>query len=230
MGEPRGAIIDLWATAEAADRHPDLLDAATRASVRIKQVTPEVLAELSDTVATQGILAVAETLDVPLTSAITKDSKLIVVLSQVRDPGNAGTVLRVADAAGADAVVYTSSSVDVYNPKTVRATAGSIFHVPVVTGVGLAEVTEIARSRGIQVLAADNHPPVHDLHAPWDSGLDLTAPTAWVFGNEAWGLPEVDRALTDAAVAIPIYGQAESLNLATAASVCLYESARNVRL
>lgn len=227
---PAGAVLDVWSTAEAADRHLDLLDAAKAAGVRVRQATAEVLATLTDTIASQGVVAVVERLDVPLTDVITRDARLIVVLSQVRDPGNAGTVLRVADAAGADAVVVTSSSVDLYNPKTVRATAGSLFHVPVVTGVGLPEVTELARARGLQVLAADAHPPAHDLHVPWDTGLDMSRPTAWVFGNEAWGLPEADRAECDAAVAIPLYGRAESLNLASAASICIYESARTIHL
>lgn len=227
---PAGAILDVWATAEAADRNDDLLDAASSAGVRLRQATAEVLSTLTDTVASQGVVAVVERLDVPLTDVVTRDARLIVVLSQVRDPGNAGTVLRVADAAGADAVVVTSSSVDPYNPKTVRSTAGSLFHVPVVTGVGLPEVAELARARGLQVLAADAHPPAHDLHVPWDTGLDMSQPTAWVFGNEAWGLPEADRAQCDAAVAIPLYGRAESLNLASAASICIYESARTIHL
>lgn len=227
---PDGGIIDIWATAEAAERHPDVIDLARGAGLRVRQAAAEALAGLTDTVASQGIVAVAERLDVPLADVLTRESKLVVVLSQVRDPGNAGTVLRVADAAGADAVVVTSSSVDVFNPKTVRSTAGSLFHVPVVTGVGLPEVTELARARGMQVLAADAHPPAHDLHVPWDTGLDLSRPTAWVFGNEAWGLPAADREQADAAVAIPIYGAAESLNLATAASICIYESAKSVRL
>lgn len=224
---PAGAVLDVWATAEAAQRHPDLLEIAAAARVRIRQVIPEVLAQLTDTVASQEIVAVVEHLDVPLAQVVDREARLLVVLSQVRDPGNAGTALRVADAAGADAVIVTSSSVDVYNPKTVRSTAGSLFHIPVVTGVGLPEVAELARARGLQVLAADAHPPAHDLHVPWDTGLDLSARTAWVFGNEAWGLPEADRAVCDAAVAIPLYGKAESLNLATAASICIYESARN---
>lgn len=223
----RGAVLDVWATSEAADRHPGLLALAAEARVRIRQATPEVVAHLTDTVASQGIVAVVEHLDVPLTDAVHAGTRLLVVLSQVRDPGNAGTVLRVADAAGADAVVLTSSSVDVYNPKTVRATAGSLFHLPVVTGVGLPEVAELARARGLQVLAADAHPPAHDLHEPWETGLDLAARTTWVFGNEAWGLPQADRDQCDGAVAIPLYGRAESLNLASAASICIYESARS---
>ncbi|GAA2102952.1 RNA methyltransferase [Brevibacterium salitolerans] len=227
---PAGAVLDVWATPEAAERHPDVVEAARGAGLRVRQATAEALAGLTDTVASQGILAVVEQLDVELADVLTRQARLVVVLSQVRDPGNAGTVLRVADAAGADAVVVTSSSVDVYNPKTVRSTAGSLFHVPVVTNVGLPEVAELARARGLQVLAADAHPPAHDLHVPWDTGLDLTRPTAWVFGNEAWGLPEADRAQCDSAVAVPLYGRAESLNLATAASICIYESAKHVRL
>ncbi|MYM19469.1 RNA methyltransferase [Brevibacterium sp. 5221] len=227
-GRPAGALVDLWATAHAARRHPELLAAAAAGGVRIRQAEPEALAGVADTVASQGLVGVCEHLDVELSDVLTRDARLVVVLSQVRDPGNLGTVLRVADAAGADAVVCTSSSVDVYNPKAVRATAGSLFHVPVVTGVGLPEVVELGRARGLQVLAADGHPPAHDLHVPWESGLDLTRRTMWVFGNEAWGLPEADRALADAAVAVPIYGRAESLNLATAASVCIYESARSL--
>ncbi|GAA4285030.1 RNA methyltransferase [Brevibacterium daeguense] len=223
-------LVDLFATAAAADRHPDILELAERAGTPVRQIDPALLAQIADTEASQGLLAVCEFLDVDLSSAISSGSRLVVVLSQVRDPGNAGTVLRVADAAGADAVVYTGSSVDVYNPRTVRATAGSLFHLPVVTGADLAEVTERGRASGMQVLAADAHPPVHDLHSPWATGLDLTRPTMWVFGNEAWGLPEADRQLCDAAVAIPIYGRAESLNLATAAGICIYETARNVRL
>ena len=224
---PTGAILDVWATSEAAERHPDILEHAKAANIPIREATSAALAELTDTVTSQDIVAIVEHIDTELPQAITKDSKLVVVLSQVRDPGNAGTVLRVADAAGADSVIFTNSSVDVYNPKTVRATAGSLFHLPVVTGVGLPEVVELARARWLQVLAADAHPPAHDLHVPWDTGLDLSQPTTWVFGNEAWGLPEKDRKQADSAVAIPLYGQAESLNLATAAAVCLYESARN---
>lgn len=225
-----GAVLDVWSTVEAAERNPDILEAASAAGIRIKQTAPEALETAADTVNSQGMIAVVEQLDVELTSVVNKDAKLIVVLSQVRDPGNAGTVLRTADAAGADGVIITSSSVDIYNPKAVRSTAGSLFHLPVVTGVGLPEVTELARARGLQVLAADGHPPAHDLHVPWDTGLDLARPTMWVFGNEAWGLPEADRAQADAAVAIPIYGKAESLNLATAAAVAVYESAKHVRL
>lgn len=225
-----GAVVELFITEDAAEVHPEFVDTVKSSQISWNIVTPEVLTELSTTVNSQGVVAVCESLDVELTSVIDREAQLIVVLSQVRDPGNAGTIIRLADAAGADAIVLTSSSVDIYNDKTVRSTAGSLFHVPVVTGVGLAEVTELARARGLQVLAADANDDAHDLHHPWDAGLDLTARTTWVFGNEAWGMGEKELGLCDSSVAVPIYGQAESLNLATAASVCIFESARNQRM
>jgi TrmH family RNA methyltransferase len=155
------------------------------------------------------------------------------VLATVRDPGNAGTVIRAADAAGADLVVLAGESVDVHNPKVVRSTAGSLFHLPVVTGMSLAAAVAELRAAGCHVLAADGTGPLDldDLLDDAGSGAvpDLAGPTAWVFGNEAWGLPEEDRALADAVVRVPLRGKAESLNLATAATVCLYASSRAQR-
>ena len=225
-----GSVVELFITEEAAEEHPSFVSTAKHGRMQCSIVTPEVLTELASTVNSQGVVAVCRALDVELTSVLDKEAQLVVVLSQVRDPGNAGTIIRLADAAGADAVVLTSSSVDVYNDKTVRSTAGSLFHIPVVTGVGLSEVTELARARGLQVLAADANDEAHDLHHPWDTGLDLTARTAWVFGNEAWGMSADDLELCDSSVAVPIYGSAESLNLGPAAGVCIYESARNQRM
>ena len=149
------------------------------------------------------------------------------MLANVRDPGNAGTVLRTADAAGADGVVFAAASVDPYNSKCVRSSAGSLFHLPVVVGVPLAEAIARLRAAGLQILAADGS--ARQLVDSAD-GPDLTRPTAWLFGNEAWGLPDDLLALADAPVAVPIYGQAESLNLAAAAAVCLYASARQLHV
>ena len=146
---------------------------------------------------------------------------LVVICAQVRDPGNAGTVIRCADAFGADAVILSSDSVEVYNPKTVRASVGSLFHLPIVVGVDLAEAIEACRDAGMQIFATDGASGT-DLT---DLGADLEKPTAWVMGNESWGLPVEHLALADRTVAVPIYGNAESLNLATAAAVCLYASA-----
>ena len=141
-------------------------------------------------------------------------------------------MIRAADAAGADAAVLTSESVDVHNPKVVRSTAGSLFHLPVVTGADLATTVADLRAAGLLVLAADGAgtfdlDDLLDVAGSTEDGVpDLSRPTAWLFGNEAWGLRDEDRALADAVVRVPIRGRAESLNLATAATVCLYASAR----
>jgi TrmH family RNA methyltransferase len=140
----------------------------------------------------------------------------------VRDPGNAGTVVRCADAAGADAVVLAGSSVDLYNPKTLSASVGSAFHLPVAVEPDPVAAVRAARAAGLTVLAADGAGE-RDLFAMDDV---LAGPTAWLLGNEAWGLPEELAALADHRVAIPIHGRAESLNLSTAAALCLYASAR----
>jgi TrmH family RNA methyltransferase len=132
-------------------------------------------------------------------------------------------VIRGADAAGADAVLVSDASVDVYAPKVVRSTAGSLFHVPVVTGLAIDQTIAELRAAGIRLLAADGAGTV------LLPECDLTSPHAWVMGNEAWGLDEATRASCDEVVRVPIYGKAESLNLAMAATVCLYASAQAQR-
>jgi len=149
-------------------------------------------------------------------------ASLVAILHEVQDPGNLGTILRVADAAGADAVVVTRSSVDPYNPKVVRATTGSILHIRHAVGASTEDAVLAARQAGLQVLAADVSGD--ELTAP-SVRSRLAQPTAWLFGNEARGLDDATLALADLPVRVPIYGRAESLNLATAASVCLYQSA-----
>ncbi|KQR11249.1 RNA methyltransferase [Cellulomonas sp. Leaf334] len=224
-------VHDVYVTAEAAQRYPEIVDRAHQRDIRVSVGTAEVLDAMSPDA--QQVVAVAS-----LTSHTLSDltgPRLVAVLANVRDPGNAGTVIRAADAAGADAAVLTAESVDVHNPKVVRSTAGSLFHLPVITGADLAAAVATLRSAGLTVLAADGAGE-HDLddlldvagHAP-DGVPDLARATAWVFGNEAWGLREEDRALADAVVRVPIRGRAESLNLATAATVCLYASSRAQR-
>jgi RNA methyltransferase, TrmH family len=153
---------------------------------------------------------------------------LVALLANVRDPGNAGTVLRTADAAGAQAVVFADASVDPYNGKCVRASAGSLFHLPVVVGARLDDAVAALRAAGLRILAGDGRAG-RSLDDP-DVQARLSEPTAWLFGNEAWGLPPELIALADEPVAVPIYGKAESLNLAAAASVCLYASAHAQRV
>jgi TrmH family RNA methyltransferase len=226
-------VKDLYATPEAAQRHADILQAAASAGLEVRPVTDDVLAAMAETVTPQGLLAVCRFVDVPLGSVLAARPRLVAVLARVRDPGNAGTVLRAADAAGAEAVVLTDASVDVHNPKCVRATAGSLFHLPVVTGVPLGEAVAGLRGAGLTVLAADGDGDLDlddllDAAAAGEPG-GLAGPVAWVFGNEAWGLPAEDLALADGVVRVPVHGRAESLNLGTAATVCLYAAARAQR-
>ena len=218
-------VLELFATPSALERHPDLAAAASAAD--IEYVTEQVLDALADTVTPQGIVAVCRQFPTSIRSIFADGPKLVVILEEVRDPGNAGTIIRAADAAGADAVILTGRTVDAYNPKVVRATTGSLFHIPVAIAPELGPVIERARQAGLAVLAADIKG--EDLLAARQAGT-LDRPTAWLFGNEARGLTEENLTLTDGAIAVPIYGQAESMNLSTAASVCLYESAFAQRL
>jgi TrmH family RNA methyltransferase len=225
----QAGISDLFVTAAARGKHADLVDAIAAAGVPVHLVNDAVMSELAQTVTPQGLLALCRFVDVPLGAALRAPApRLIAVLANVRDPGNAGTVLRAADAAGAGAVIFADASVDPYNSKCVRASAGSLFHLPVVTGVRLADAVGELRAAGLRVVAADGRAG-RSLDEP-DVTAKLTEPTAWVFGNEAWGLPPDLVALADEVVAVPIYGRAESLNLATAAAVCLYASARIQRV
>jgi len=220
-------LVELFTTVEAAERYADIVDGARDIGARVHYASDAVLAEVSQTVTPQGLVGVCRFLDSPFEEILAARPKLVAVLAHVRDPGNAGTVLRCADAAGADAVVLTDASVDLYNPKSVRASVGSHFHLPVAVGVPVEQAVEGLRGAGVRVLAADGAGE-DDLDAELDAGT-MGGPTAWIFGNEAWGLPEETRALADAVVRVPIHGKAESLNLATAAAVCLYASARAQR-
>lgn len=219
-----GALLELYAE---PGRQPAIEDAARAAGTPVVHVTPAVLAAMAATVTPQGVLGTASLLDVGLAVALAGSPRLVAVLEGVADPGNAGTVVRTADAAGADAVLLTEGSVDPHNSKCVRATAGSLWHLPVVADVPLEATVDALRERGLQVLATTGSGD-DDLDDLLDAGL-LAAPTAWLLGSEAAGLSEPARALADRAVRVPLHGRAESLNLATAAAVCLYASARAQR-
>jgi TrmH family RNA methyltransferase len=216
-----GVVVELFGTEAALDRYADL---AAKAGV-VSPVTDEALAALAETVHPQGLVAVCEQVDAPLRAAL--DKRLVAVAVDIRDPGNAGTVLRTADAAGAGAVVFAGDAVDPYNGKCVRASAGSLFHVDVVRDRDPAGVVAALRDAGVQVLAATGHGD-DDLDDLLDAGA-LDRPTAWLFGSEAHGLTADLLAAADRRVRVPLYGGAESLNLAAAAAVCLYASARAMR-
>jgi TrmH family RNA methyltransferase len=222
LGRP-GIVRELLVADDAIVRHGDLLSRATTSGVSTLSVTPSQLGQLADTVTPQGILAVCRQLDVPLADALGDSPRLVVLCDQVRDPGNLGTVIRCADAFGADAVLVSAESVDVFNGKTVRASTGSLFHLPICREVRLDEAVAVAHAAGLRVLGADGAATrtVSDLAA---SG-ELADPVLWVLGNEAWGLPADRAAMLDELVALPMYGRAESLNLSTAAAVLLYATA-----
>jgi TrmH family RNA methyltransferase len=223
-----GAVVTaLFVTAPARARHAELVEAAADAGIGVQVISGEAMSELAQTVTPQGLLAVCDFVDVPLETVTAANPRLVALLANVRDPGNAGTVLRAADAAGADAVIFADASVDPYNGKCVRATAGSLFHLPVVAGSRLSATIDALRAAGLRIIAADGRAAA-TLDDPAAREL-LASPTAWLFGNEAWGLPPDLLALADASVAIPIYGRAESLNLAAAAAVCMYASAAALR-
>ena len=215
-------VVELYATPSALERYSDIAQTAVEAGVDLEFVTEHVLDAMADTVTPQGFVAVCRQFPTSVREIFAAGPRLVAVLEEVRDPGNAGTIIRAADSAGADAVVLTGRTVDLYNPKVVRSTTGSLFHVPVAVGATLEDVVGRAHTAGLQVIAADIKG--EDLLTARSQG-QLARPTAWVFGNEARGLANDLLEMMDRVVTVPIYGRAESMNLATAASVCLYESA-----
>lgn len=219
LDDGSSCVVEVFATPSAAAQYAGLL-----ADAPVTLVDDRALASLSDSVTPAGIVAVGRFLDRPLAQVLAASPRLVVIAADVRDPGNAGTVIRCADAAGADAVILAGDAVDLYNPKTIRASVGSVFHLPVALERDPLAAVRAAQAAGLGVLAADMDG--RDLFAADDL---LAKPTAWLMGNEAWGLPDALRDAADEVISIPIYGGAESLNLATAAAVCLYASARAQR-
>jgi len=211
-----GAASRVLATAQAAEQFPDLVQ------IGYERLVPGQVRQLTETVTPQGIFAICHLPAYGLGDVFSAHARLVVICAQIRDPGNLGTVIRCADAFGADGVVTTSGSVDVTNPKTVRASTGSIFHLPVVAGADVRDVTGLARTSGFTVMAADGSGS--DLNVLAHEGK-LDGKVAWILGNEAWGLPPQQLSGADQVVAIPMWGKAESLNLSTAAAVCLYATA-----
>jgi TrmH family RNA methyltransferase len=216
------SIETLYLTESAAQRYPEITQAAQSNSVPVTLATDQVITEISEN--SQGVLAIAKSSDFAFGNHFNLSesaSSLIVMLHNVRDPGNAGTVIRTADAVGADLVILTGDSVEITNPKVIRATVGSLFHLPVIAERNLTSIVAKLKAQNWQVLAAAGSGATQLT----DNTLNLKRPTAWIFGNEAWGLSDDDAALADTKVRVPIYGLAESLNLATAAAICLYQTA-----
>jgi TrmH family RNA methyltransferase len=214
-------VREVFVTDQAAERDRDVMRSIAKRDIVIHTVTDRALRAIGETTTPQGVIAVVAS---PRPAPLGGRPRLAVVLHQCADPGNAGTVIRTADAAGAELVAFGDGSVDVWSGKSVRASAGSVFHVPLVVGRETRGVIEELKATGCQVLATAPDGDV-DLDQLATS-TDLAAPTAWLFGSEAHGLPSDLLGIADRVVRIPIHGRAESLNLAAAAAVCLYASAR----
>jgi len=212
-----GAAVEVFATEAAADAHRELLAGA---GVPVRLVTEKAAAGLSETATPQGLVAVCPLRDVPASSLATDPPQLAVALAELNDPGNAGTVLRTADACGARTVVFGAGSADPFQGKVVRSSAGSLFHVDVVRSAPLEALLDDVRAAGVTVLAAAGDGEV-DLDVAGDDGL-LAGPVLWLFGNEARGLDPALAARADHRVRVPMRGRAESLNLSVAAAICLY--------
>jgi TrmH family RNA methyltransferase len=208
----------MFATAEAIARHPELTAEAA-------EISAKDAAALSETVTPQGLIAVCRLAQPSLDEVLDGRPRLLVVPVECNEPGNLGAIIRTADAAGADAVIY-DGGVDPYNGKVVRATAGSLFHLPVLAGAA-EQLLAGCSKLGITALATTGSGSV-GLDELIRSG-DLARPTVWLFGNESHGLPTSAIEAADYSVRVPIYGRAESLNLAAAVAVCLYASAQQQR-
>ncbi len=211
----RDLVIEVFVTEAALGRFESML-----VDVPVHVVTDRAAKALSDTVTPVGLVAVCEVPSTSLNDVLADQPRLVAVAAEISEPGNAGTLIRIADAMGADAVVLAGNSVDPYNGKCLRASAGSIFAVPVVTEADAGGAVSALCSAGLRVLATtvDGEVSLDD--------ADLSGPTAWLFGPESHGLPAELAAMADHRVRIPMSGGAESLNVAAAAAICLYQSAR----
>lgn len=217
-----GAATDLFVTEAAADRFYDVVTTAAYMDVFTHAITDKAAQSLTDTVHTTGIFAVCKPVTWTLGSVLTGPPKLVAVCVGTNDPGNAGTIIRLVDALGADAVIFAGDTVDPESPKVVRSSAGSLFHVPVARERDVNGAIGQLRAAGLKLAATTMGGEV----SLDDPGNALDQPTAWLFGNETHGLPDDVLAAADYRVSIPIKGSAESLNLSTAASICLWESAK----
>ena len=213
----RGLVRDVFVTESAAQRYSSLLDTA---QWPVHLVSERAAKALSDTVTPAGLVAVCDMPATGLGDVLAGSPRLVAVAVGIGEPGNAGTIIRIADAMGAAAVILGGHSVDPYNGKCLRASAGSIFAIPVVVAPDAHAAVGTLRAAGLQVLATtvDGETSLAD--------AELAAPTAWLFGPESHGLSAEIADGADHRVRIPMSGAAESLNVASAAAICLYQSAR----
>lgn len=200
-----------------------LANLAASKNVSVDEVSPAVMKAISTTITSSGVVAVSRFIDIDAAELLERPLSLLAVLGQVRDPGNAGTIIRTCRAAGVDGIFVTAETVDIYNPKLVRATAGALFSVPLARDVGLRWLLDELGNHRINRVAADPRGKTVYDH------VDMTKPTAFVVGNEGWGLPAQHSLAVDLAAAIPMAGAFESLNVAAATAILLFEAVRQRR-
>ena len=220
-------VEDVYYTSAAAQTHPDVIDNAERLCRWVHEVSDEVSEALSRD--SQGICAVARTEAIESVLPEIQSGDTLVVIAQGRDPGNVGTIIRTADAMGARAIVSVKGSVDSSNPKVIRSSAGSLFHLPIVPAASFGEACQTLRGMNAVILGTSGAQGAYSLtslmsYAAWERRGWLAQTHAWVFGNEAQGMSDDEMAACDALVMIPMSGQAESLNVASAAAMCLFAS------
>jgi TrmH family RNA methyltransferase len=208
-------VKDVFVTEDAPDR---VAVEARDKGAFVHEVSSPVLRSLADTMSSQGAVAVVSVRSAALDDLVSSD--LVLVLAEVRDPGNAGTLVRSALAAGASGAVFVTGTVDPFAPKTIRASAGMIFRLPIVSSIGLDEAVAGLREAELRAVGTDA------LEGTSIYDADLSGPLAIVIGNEAWGMPDAARELVDEVVSIPMHGPAESINASIAGSVILFEVAR----
>lgn len=223
-----GAVTELYVTEDCLQRDPRL-QAFVRTHRRWWMCSTGALAAMAETDSPQGVVAVCDALPEPTVPLLPQSPGFSALMVQTREPGNAGTAIRTADAAGALGIGFTTESVDVLNGKAIRASVGSLFQIPVHTQVCVVDVIDEAKRSGVSVLATSGYADVsldvlQDQAAVGDG--PLLDRVLWLFGNEAAGLAPEVAALADYKVAIPLYGKVESLNLGTAVAVALYANAR----
>lgn len=228
--------LEVHVTARADADHPELADAARAADIPVRPTEDAIIramvredaAGAGALVSPQGVIALArqpETADpaAALAALPASGPVTLLVLHEVRDPGNVGTLIRTADAAGADAVILTPTCADPFGPKAIRASVGSVFHLPLVQGAAIDGLLPALREHGIASAATSGYADAELFAAP------LPERIAWILGNEARGLDEQTLAAAELAIRIPLEGRAESLNVHTAATVCLFETLRRRR-
>lgn len=221
-----GYAVEVFCAEDALGRFTDLVGLAGESGVPVSVVTSRAIRALSDTVSPAGIVALCRTLVREPGQDFSETGvgvpRLVAIGQALAEPGNVGTLIRVSDALGVDAVWLTERAADPESTKAVRASAGSLFHLPVVRGIAEADLLARARGLGLQVAVATPEGEVDVERAD----EQFARPTAWIFGNEAHGVPAALAEAADLRVRIPIRGRAESLNIVTAASICLHTSAR----